>query len=233
MNEIFCVIPTKSNSTTLRQMIRELYHSSLNVHSHHEELPRPCILHYVSILKSTKKQENNCKTYIESSAKGKQSVRLPHVYHVIVPLECRSNHKLNWVDDSRPNFHLQTFNYGTPWPAVYINFMQITHHIQVLAEPLCRAEAILYALPNNERGTKYRGLTYSVRQNCPLKHPKTPRTPPKHYHTYNARTFFKDTNGFFVGGGGHVPPSVPGCDTGIEQDTYSDRAKRPPAFLKS
>ena len=41
------------------------------------------------------------------------------------------------------------------------------HQIQVLTEPLCRAQASFYALPNNERGTKYRGLTYSARQNCP------------------------------------------------------------------
>ena len=32
------------------------------------------------------------------------------------------------------------------------------HQIQVLTEPLCLAQAILNALPN-ERGTKYRGLT--------------------------------------------------------------------------
>ena len=32
------------------------------------------------------------------------------------------------------------------------------HQIQVLTEPLCLAQAILNALPNNERGTKYRGL---------------------------------------------------------------------------
>ena len=44
--------------------------------------------------------------------------------------------------------------YGRPWPAEYIIFVQITHQIQVLTEPLCRAHAILYALPNNERGTK-------------------------------------------------------------------------------
>ena len=41
------------------------------------------------------------------------------------------------------------------------------HQIQVLTEPLCLAQAILNALPNNERGTKYRGLTYSARQKCP------------------------------------------------------------------
>ena len=49
-------------------------------------------------------------------------------------------------------------------------------HIQTLCkspsksistEPLCLAQAILNALPNNERGTKYRGLTYSARQKCP------------------------------------------------------------------
>ena len=58
-------------------------------------------------------------------------------------------------------------NYGRPWPAVYINFVLKIHQIQVLTEPLCRAHASFYALPNNERGTKYRGLTYSARQNCP------------------------------------------------------------------
>ena len=58
-------------------------------------------------------------------------------------------------------------NYGRPWPAVYINFVLKIHQIQVLTEPLCRAQASFYALPNNERGTKYRGITYSARQNCP------------------------------------------------------------------
>ena len=53
--------------------------------------------------------------------------------------------------------------YGRPWPAVYINFVLKIHQIQVLTEPLCRAQASFYALPNNERGTKYRGLTYSAR----------------------------------------------------------------------
>ena len=57
--------------------------------------------------------------------------------------------------------------YGRQWPAVYINFVLKIHQIQVLTEPLCRAQASFYALPNNERGTKYRGLTYSARQNCP------------------------------------------------------------------
>ena len=42
--------------------------------------------------------------------------------------------------------------------------MQNIHQIQVLTEPLCRAQAIIYALPNKERGTKYRGLTYSAKQ---------------------------------------------------------------------
>ena len=55
--------------------------------------------------------------------------------------------------------------YGRPWPAVYITFVQITNQIQVLTEPLCHAQAIFYALSNNERGTKYRGLTYSAKQN--------------------------------------------------------------------
>ena len=48
-----------------------------------------------------------------------------------------------------------------------VDFVLKIHQIQVLTEPLCRAQASFYALPNNERGTKYRGLTYSARQNCP------------------------------------------------------------------
>ena len=54
--------------------------------------------------------------------------------------------------------------------AAYININLSTHQIQVLTEPLCRAQAIFYSLPNNEWGTKYRGLTYSgkltVREIC-------------------------------------------------------------------
>ena len=57
------------------------------------------------------------------------------------------------------------FYNGRPWPVVYINFVQTTHQIQVLTEPLCRAQAIFLALPSNERGNKYRGLTYSAKQN--------------------------------------------------------------------
>ena len=52
---------------------------------------------------------------------------------------------------------------GRPWPAAYINFNQNTHQIQVLTKPLYGAQAIFYSLPNNEWGTKYRGLTYSVK----------------------------------------------------------------------
>ena len=48
---------------------------------------------------------------------------------------------------------------GRPWPAAYINIIQNTHQIQVLTEALCRAQAIFYSLPNNEWGTKCRGLT--------------------------------------------------------------------------
>ena len=55
------------------------------------------------------------------------------------------------------------FDCGRPWPAAYINFNQNTHQIQVLTKPLCRAQAIFYSLPNNEWGTKYRGLTYSAK----------------------------------------------------------------------
>ena len=42
--------------------------------------------------------------------------------------------------------------YGRAWRAVYITFVQITHQIKVLNEPLCRGQAIFYALPNKERG---------------------------------------------------------------------------------
>ena len=55
------------------------------------------------------------------------------------------------------------FYCGRPWPAAYININQNTHQIQVLTEALCRAQAIFYSLPNNEWGTKYRGLTYSAK----------------------------------------------------------------------
>ena len=40
---------------------------------------------------------------------------------------------------------------GRPWPAVCINFVLKIHQIQVLTEPLCRAQASFYALPNNEQ----------------------------------------------------------------------------------
>ena len=52
---------------------------------------------------------------------------------------------------------------GRPWPAAYINIIQNTHQIRVLTEALCRAQAVFYSLPNNEWGTKYRGLTYSAK----------------------------------------------------------------------
>ena len=52
---------------------------------------------------------------------------------------------------------------GRPWPAAYITFNQNIHLIQVLTKPLCRAQAIIYSLSNNEWGTKYRGLTYSAK----------------------------------------------------------------------
>ena len=58
---------------------------------------------------------------------------------------------------------LNTLYCGRPWPAAYINIIQNTHQIQVLTEALCRAQAIFYWLPNNEWGTKYRGLTYSAK----------------------------------------------------------------------
>ena len=59
----------------------ELYHSSLKVQCHKEELPSPGTLSYIN---SAKNQENYCQTYLQPSAKR---VRLPHVYHVIVRLD--------------------------------------------------------------------------------------------------------------------------------------------------
>ena len=61
------------------------------------------------------------------------------------------------------NIASSCFDCGRPWPAAYINIIQNTHQIQVLTEALCRAQAIFYSLPNNEWGTKYRGLTYSAK----------------------------------------------------------------------
>ena len=63
----------------------------------------------------------------------------------------------------RSSFKLPTYC-GRPWLAAYINFNQNIHQIQVLTTPLCRAQAIFNSLPNNEWGTKYRGLTYSAKQ---------------------------------------------------------------------
>ena len=48
---------------------------------------------------------------------------------------------------------------GRPWLAAYIDFNQNIHQIRVLTKPLCLAQAIFYSLPNNEWGTKHRGLT--------------------------------------------------------------------------
>ena len=43
-----------------------------------------------------------------------------------------------------PHSYLETIIFSSrPWPAVYINFVQILHQIQVLTEPLCRAQARL------------------------------------------------------------------------------------------
>ena len=50
--EILSVIPTNSNSTTLQRISRELYHPSLRVQGHKEELPSPGTLHQVSFLNS-------------------------------------------------------------------------------------------------------------------------------------------------------------------------------------
>ena len=147
--------------------------------------------------------------------------------------------------------------------------MQNIHQIQVLTEPLCHAQAIIYALPNKERGTKYRGLTFSAKQTvleiCRAtysasqtrlriyltvsitvvqsietpqitpKHPKPPKTPqtstkpkPLLYIlaiSYNAR--FLEHSWPFRGVGA-LGPLLELC-----KNTYRNRAKRPPAFLKS
>ena len=62
---------------------------------------------------------------------------------------------------------LITVGRGWPWPAVYIIFVQIIHQINGFVRTFMPCLGYFYALPNNERGTKYRGLTYSARQNCP------------------------------------------------------------------
>ena len=81
----------------------------------------------------------------------------------VLRLVMRTNHSFF----NKAAFYLaqcMSFRYcGRPWPAAYINFNQNIHQIQVLTKPLCHAQAIFYSLPNNERGTKYRGLTYSAK----------------------------------------------------------------------
>ena len=37
---------------------------------------------------------------------------------------------------------IEILHCGRPWPAAYINFNQNIHQIQILAKPLCRAQAI-------------------------------------------------------------------------------------------
>ena len=65
---------------------------------------------------------------------------------------------------TRVTGHLRPYSYcRRPWPAAYIKFMQNTLQIQFLTEPLCRAPAIFYLLPNNKWGTKYCALTYSAK----------------------------------------------------------------------
>ena len=54
--------------------------------------------------------------------------------------------------------HCVPNSYGRPWPVVYIAFVQITHQIQVLTEPLCLAWGIFNLLPNNEWRTKQHRL---------------------------------------------------------------------------
>ena len=76
-------------------------------------------------------------------------------------IKCESNQYFSTVKKYRI-FSLVT-DCGRPWPAAYINIIQNTHQIRVLTEALCRAQAIFYSLPNNEWGTKYRGLTYSAK----------------------------------------------------------------------
>ena len=58
---------------------------------------------------------------------------------------------------------------AVPWGCLRFVFVVFPDHTHLLflTEPLCRAQAIFYALLNNERGTKYCGLTYRARQNCP------------------------------------------------------------------
>ena len=88
------------------------------------------------------------------------------MYTSAATIYCRTRFMKMLKDPSGKYF----VNCGRPWPAAYINFNQNIHQIQILTKPLCRTQAIFYSLPNNERGTKYLGLTYSakqtVRENC-------------------------------------------------------------------
>ena len=93
-------------------------------------------------------------------------------------------------------------------------FMQSTHQIQVLTEPLCRAQATFYALPNNEPGTIYCGLTYSAKQTV-RESVGLPKARGKLVCELN---FHKR------GGGGALA---------VCKNSYNDRAKRPPVLLKS
>ena len=132
---------------------------------------------------------------------------------------------------------------------------------------------LFYALPNNEQGPKYRGLTYRVKQTvleicratysaiklvCKfnfhltfsitvVRSIKTPQTTPNlnqttlnHYRIYSQYYIMREKKSRELtasSGGGRTraprPPPPLGPALALCKNTYSDRAKRPPAFLKS
>ena len=147
------------------------------------------------------------------------------------------------------------------------NLCAITHQIQVLTEPLCRAQATFYALPKNEQGTvgypKARSKT--VRESIArgklvcefdfhltvsitvVRSIETPQTTPKLHQTtqnhngiYSQYHIMRDFLGHslllrLAGEEGACAPNPLPLDLALAlcKNTYSDRAKRPPAFLKS
>ena len=59
------------------------------------------------------------------------------------------------------------FNYGRPYPAVYIIFVQNTHQIQVLTKPLCHAQAIFLCAAEQRAGYQLSWVDLQREANCP------------------------------------------------------------------
>ena len=58
------------------------------------------------------------------------------------------------------------YYYGRPWPAVYINFVQNIHQIQVLTDPLCRAQAIFLCAAEQRTGYHISWVDLQRKANC-------------------------------------------------------------------